>query len=157
MKGMVPMRGRESNKSPNMLKRRQFGKAVAGGVIGAGLPAGVLDLTAAAQKAPVPRKNLLMHVGGDYHSVAGGRGAGMTERANLEYNLRFGVKSLTVQMERVGEDGSWELDELQKMRDNCEKAGVTLEAVRMDSGYISCADPGCEFRGMSEQSSFELK
>ena len=36
-----------------------------------------------------------MHVGGDYHSVAGGPHADMTGTANLEYNLRHGVKHLT--------------------------------------------------------------
>ena len=120
-----------------MLKRREFGKAVAGGLIGAGLPAAASGEAPGAPAPPVARRNTLMHVGGDYHSVAGGRSAGMTERANLEYNLRFGVKSLTVQMERVGEDGSWELDELRKMKDNCDKAGMNLEAIRMDSGYIT--------------------
>ena len=114
-----------------MLKRRDFGKAVAGGVIAA-LP----TARAEAQKPRAPKKNTLMHVGGDYHSVAGGRAAGMTERANLEYNLRHGVRSLTVQMERVGEDGSWELDELKRMKDNCDRAGVDLEAIRMDTAYI---------------------
>jgi mannonate dehydratase len=119
-----------------MLKRRDFGKVVAGGVIGAGLGSGASEGAIVAAKAHAPRKNMLMHVGGDYHSVAGGRGAGMTEKANLEYNLRHNVKSLTVQMEHVGDDGSWELDELKRMRDNCDKAGMNLEAIRMDSGYI---------------------
>ena len=116
-----------------MLKRREFGKAVATGVIGASLS----DAAVEAQAPRTPKKNTVMHVGGDYHSVAGGRGAGMTERANLEYNLRFGVKSLTVQVEHVGENGEWDLDELQKMKDNCDKAGVDLEAIRMDSTYIT--------------------
>ena len=121
-----------------MLKRRQFGKAVAGSVLGAGLSATkTFEQMVSAQKPNPARKNTLMHVGGDYHSVAGGRGAGMTDRANLEYNLRSNVRSLTVQMEHVGDDGSWELDELKRMRDNCDKAGVQLEAIRMDSGYIT--------------------
>jgi mannonate dehydratase len=77
-----------------------------------------------------------MHVGGDYHSVAGGRGASITGKANLEYNLRHGVSHLTAQVRKVGADGTWDADELKTMRDNCDKAGVVLEAIRMDSEYI---------------------
>jgi len=33
-----------------------------------------------------------------------------------------GEKPLTVQMEHVGEDGSWDPDELHKMKDNCDRA-----------------------------------
>jgi len=77
-----------------------------------------------------------MHVGGDYHSVAGGREKGMTTRENLEYNLRDGVKHLTVQLRKRLPDGSWDPDELKMMREDCDKAGVALEAIRMDADYI---------------------
>jgi len=74
-----------------------------------------------------------MHVGGDYHSVAG---AGIASKENLEYNLRYGVTHLTAQArKRAG--GGWDLDELKKMQDDCGKLGLTLEAVRMDSDYIA--------------------
>jgi mannonate dehydratase len=75
-----------------------------------------------------------MHVGGDYHSVAG---PGPTSRENLEYNLRHGVKHLTVQVKKVSADGGWDLDELKKMQDDCDKGGVQLEAIRMDADYIT--------------------
>ena len=77
-----------------------------------------------------------MHVGGDYHSVAGGPGADITGKENLEYNLRHGVKHLTAQVRGNGPDGAWDLDELKRMRDNCDKDGVTFEAIRMDADYI---------------------
>src|SRR5579872_2167818 len=112
------------------MKRRDFGKAISGAVAAAGLEPAV---QAAVSK---PRKNTLMHVGADYHSVAGGPGADMTGRANLEYNLRHGVKHLTAQMRNVGKDGSYDLDELKRMKDNCDKLGFIFEAVRMDSEYI---------------------
>ena len=38
--------------------------------------------------------------GGDYHSVAGGPGADITGKANLEYNLRHGIRHLTAQVTR---------------------------------------------------------
>ncbi len=112
------------------MRRREFGTKIVGGAIAGG--------AASAQTARVPpRKNTLMHVGGDYHSVAGGRDAGITSRQNLEYNLRHGVRHLTVQVTRRSPDGAWEPDELKMMKDNCDKHGVVLEAIRMDADYIS--------------------
>jgi len=79
--------------------------------------------------AAKPKKNLLMHVGGDYHSVAG---PAITSRENLDYNLRYGVRHLTIQLR-----GDWNLDELMRMRDTCDARGVTFEAIRMDADYIA--------------------
>lgn len=104
------------------MRRRAFHQTVAGLAAAPLLPA-----------APATRRaNTLMHVGGDYHSVAG---KGITSRENLEYNLRHGVKHLTAQMPR--REAGWDLDELKRMRDDCDKAGVTFEAIRMDAGYIN--------------------
>jgi len=118
------------------MKRREFGKSLA---LGTGLVAVSADASAQNGRTNKPKKNLLMHVGGDYHSVAGGANADMTARANLEYNLRHGVKHLTAQVRKVGPDGSWDSDELKRMRDNCDKAGMSFEAIRMDSEYIMLA------------------
>src|SRR5215831_12746866 len=115
------------------MKRREFGKSLA---MGAGLAAVSADASAQNGRASKPKKNLLMHVGGDYHSVAGGPNADMTAKANLEYNLRHGVKHLTAQVRKAGPDGSWDSDELKRMKDNCDKGGMTFEAIRMDSEYI---------------------
>ncbi len=120
-----------------MMKRREFGERLVSGVIGAGVAGSATPGTASAQAARAPKKNALMHVGGDYHSVAGGRGAGITAKANLEYNLRYGVKHLTVQMAKRSPDGGWDLDELKMMKENCDKYGVNLEAIRMDPNYIT--------------------
>ena len=125
-----------------MIKRREFGKKLAGAAAGAGI-AGAISTQAAVAQTSRPsksRKNTLMHVGGDYHSVAGGPRADMTAKANLEYNLRHGVKHLTVQVRSVGKDGTWDGDALKRMRDNCDRAGVTFEAIRMDSDYIMLRD-----------------
>ncbi len=75
-----------------------------------------------------------MHVGGDYHSVAG---PGITSRENLEYNLRYGVKHLTVQAKNRPEGGGWDLDALKTMKDSCDQNGVQLEAIRMEPNYIT--------------------
>jgi mannonate dehydratase len=109
-----------------MLTRRDLAKTVITGVAA----------TTAAEPAQTPKKNTLMHVGADYHGVAGGPGADITGKTNLEYNLRCGVKHLTAQMRKVPQDGAWDLDELKRMKDNCDKAGFIFEAIRMDSEYI---------------------
>ena len=116
------------------MKRRDFGKTLASGVIGAGVAGSVAPSSASA--APPPRKNTLMHVGGDYHYVAGGQGADITGKANLEFNLRHGAKHLTAQISKRSPDGAWDLDDLTRMKDNCDKYGVVFEAIRMDSDYI---------------------
>jgi mannonate dehydratase len=117
------------------MKRRDFGKTLA---VGAGVVGGMNANVASAKPArtTTPKKNTLMHVGGDYHSVAGGPHADITGKANLEYNLRHGVKHLTATVSKVSADGAWDSDELKRMKDNCDKAGVMLEAIRMDSEYI---------------------
>lgn len=110
------------------MNRREFGGLLAAA-------AGVR-----AQAPAAPRKNTLMHVGGDYHSVAGSE---ITGRANLEYNLRHGVRHLTITMAPRGADGAWDFDELRRHRDNCDRYDVVLEAIRMDSDYIKLR-PGPE-------------
>src|SRR5574338_169687 len=89
-------------------------------------------LAAPAQSARRPRRNTLMHVGGDYHSVAG---PGITSKENLEYNLRHGVSHLTVQMRN--RSAGWDFDELRRMKDDCDRQGVQLEAIRMEPDYIN--------------------
>ena len=116
------------------MKRRQFARKVLGSAIGSAVAGSSVPWTGSALAAPAPRRNLLMHAGGDYHSVAG---SGITSKENLEYNLRYGVRHLTVQIRKRTQDGGWDLDELKRMKDDCDKCGVTLEAIRMDPDYIT--------------------
>ena len=46
------------------------------------------------------------------------------------------MKHLTAQLRNVSPDGAWDSDELKRMKDNCDRAGVIFEAIRMDSNYI---------------------
>src|SRR5882672_5654945 len=112
-----------------MMQRREFSRSLAIGAAVAGASPG-----APAQTPRAPRKNTLMHVGGDYHSVAG---SGITSKENLEYNLRYGVKHLTAQVRNRPESGGWDPDELKRMKDDCDRYGVILEAIRMDAEYIT--------------------
>src|SRR5260370_34916416 len=90
-----------------MMQRREFSRNLAIGAVLAGA-----STSAPAQTPRAPRKNTLMHVGGDYHSVAG---SGITSKENRQYNLRYGVKHLTTQVRR-GPAGDWDADGLKKMK-----------------------------------------
>lgn len=124
------------------MKRREFTGSLIGGSVVASVTASALPQALTAQPALTPRKNPHMHVGGDYHAVAPARDADITGRPNLEYNLRHGVKHLTAQIpsQKISSEGAWDLDELRRMRDNCDRLGVTFEAIRMDSEYIKLRD-----------------
>ena len=124
------------------MNRRGFTKALVGGVLGCSLP----HATDAAQ-SPTPAKsaatgNSLYHVGGDYHAVKIGEDSlerrdrinQWTSRRNFEYHKRFGVKHLTNIM-----SGAWDLDLMQRWKDDCDRAEMIWEAIRMDSDYIYLA------------------
>jgi mannonate dehydratase len=149
--------------------RRDFGKALVGGAVGMGLGTLIPGAPSALGqhtpdygplKTPTPRKNLKMHVGADYHVMEGK--TSLTSKENLEYNLRFGVKSISPDPDQEfhrgkprppgarGGDGfipaegpmggAFDMDLLKRMKDDCDKAGVWLEGFRMDSGYIVLKD-----------------
>src|SRR5881397_216590 len=124
-----------------MMKRREFGQKLGGAAIAAALAG-----PAAASAAQALRKNTLMHVGGDYHSVAGR--SGITSRENLEYNLRHGVKHLTAQMRNRREGGGWDPDELKRMKDDCDRHGVILKPF----GWTRTTSPYRKLRNASANS-----
>jgi mannonate dehydratase len=105
------------------MKRRDFASTA--------LTAAVALPSTASAKAS---RNTLMHPGGDYHSVAGPH---ITSRENLEFNLRHGVRHLTVQVRTPPSSLDWDADELKRMKDDCDRHGVILEAIRMDPRYIT--------------------
>lgn len=100
--------------------------------------------------ALAPKRNTLMHVGGDYHSVVGGSNADMSSKANIEYNLRHGVKHLTIRAPKTDASGSWDPAELRRMKENCERLGMTLEAIRMDPTYITQSTPDARERELDK-------
>ncbi len=85
------------------------------------------------------------------------QGPTLTGLQNLDYNLRFGVKSISLNPDEEahrgrswGKDfipaegplgGAFDMDLLQRMKDECDKVGMWMEAFRMDSGYIVLKDP----------------
>jgi mannonate dehydratase len=144
------------------MRRRDFGKGLAGSLLATGIARAASASIAAGQAqktATTPRKNTRMHVGADYHVADGG---GVMSRENLEYNLRFGVRHISPDPEMILEGevgvrrplaspdsrggafisaegpsgGAFDLDKLKRMRDACEVVGMTIEGFRMDSGYI---------------------
>src|ERR1700739_2771300 len=144
------------------MRRRGFGKGLAGSLLATGIARAASALIAAGQAqktGTTPRKNTMMHVGADYHVAEGGN---VMSRENLEYNLRFGVTHISPDPEMILEgeagvrrplaspdsrggafffgegpsSGAFDLDKLKRMRDDCDKVGMTIEGFRMDSGYI---------------------
>ncbi len=105
------------------MKRRDFGKVLSVGAVGT-----VVSQSKTAHAKP----NLLMHVGADYHSVAGDS---MASKENLEYCVRHGVYHLTARVEKTSEEGAWDFDEMKRLKDSCDKHGVTLESIRMSFGF----------------------
>ena len=144
------------------MRRRDFGKGLAGGLLTTGIARAATALAAVGEvqkTAIAPRKNTMMHVGADYHVAEGG---GVMSRENLEYNLRFGVRHISPDPEMILEGeagvrrplaspdshggafisaegpsgGAFDLDKLKRMRDACDAVGMKIEGFRMDSGYI---------------------
>ena len=87
-----------------------------------------------------------MHVGGDYHAVAPVKMADMSGKENLEYNLRHGVKHITIYMRHPPGGKGWNLDEMKRIRDNCDRHGVTWEAIRMEPHYIRAREKDARIR-----------
>jgi mannonate dehydratase len=69
-------------------------------------------------------------------------GTGITSKPNIEFNQRFGVKHLTASIGggrasgASGANGAWNLDRLKEMRDECDRAGMVFESIRMDGNFI---------------------
>ncbi len=122
---------------PQNMDRRKFHKTVSAALLGTALSPSIAPIFS-KPKYPSPKPNPHLHVGGDYHVVMtedsltyAQRQKAWTETRNLQYQIRSGVRHLTNSME-----GTWDLDEMKKWKDNCEMAGVTWEAIRMDSSFI---------------------
>ena len=139
------------------MRRRDFGKTLLGGAVGAGLEAsGIANpLPPRASKPRLGEKNTLMHVGADYHVIEGDGGhfAGksrvqpaLRRKAYQSRSRHRGdrwsapTRWLSASQGRrlypCGRSVGWGLRSrwLKRMRDDCDKAGMTLEGFRMDSG-----------------------
>jgi mannonate dehydratase len=144
------------------MDRRDFGRALIG-TAGAGVAAAVVESGHAAQGVPprdaayrvfpdLPvRRNDKIRTGGDYHEVVGTQG--FTSKQSLNYFRRFNARYLTAAARDTGvvkapnplvkgggaeltAEGPWDLDQLKRMQDDCQNAGMILECIRMSSAYI---------------------
>lgn len=142
------------------MDRRNFGRSILAGLAAASVPLVV------AKAAPGPRrrapdadyraipdlpvrKNGGIRLGADYHSKAG---ATLTDATSLAYFQRCGANYITAFPPQalsakelsafpqfgvlLDADGPWNGDALKSMQEDCHKAGMTLEGIRMDSVYI---------------------
>jgi mannonate dehydratase len=95
------------------------------------------------------RRNDGIRLGGDYQNVAGST---ITDPRSLAYWARFNARHITAMAPTaatkeelwrfpqsggfLNADGPWDGDRLKRMQEDCRKAGLTLEGIRMDSAYI---------------------
>src|ERR1700761_1107790 len=141
------------------MDRREFGRSLAAGAVGAGL----VGAAAAAQDKARPKdadyrvfpdlpvkREVKIRTGGDYHSVAGN--GGITSEEALNYFRRFNARYITGMARStataaemadfphagafLNASGPWDLDELKRGQDACHNADMVMEGVRMDSAYI---------------------
>ena len=153
------------------MDRRDFGRALLAGaastaVVGQGGTVAAATSTGPAIDAPfrvmpdLPvKRNDGIRMGGDYHSIAG---SSITDSRSLAYFKRFNALHITSRAPSalskdelkafpqfgafLDADGPWDGDGLKRMQDDCQKAGMILEGVRMDSVYI-IMKPGPEREG----------
>lgn len=111
------------------MKRRSMIKSLATGIVGAPLVKSSEFENTIFDDLP-PRKNPLMRVGGDNIFVKNVP-FDDTSKKNLEFKLRHGVKHITAKVKKIELDGSWDLDELKRMKGNCDKYGVVLECLNL--------------------------
>ncbi|HUT62662.1 MAG TPA: mannonate dehydratase [Anaerolineae bacterium] len=105
------------------MKRRDFGRALAAGSIGAVAancekPATVTENTTAK---PQPKK-VLMHVGCQ---------SGGTSVENLQFKTRHGVNNIDGGEPTLIPGKGWDLNEVLDMKERCEKYGVSLDAFHL--------------------------
>jgi len=146
------------------MDRRNFGKALVGGIAGAGLAATVTPTQPAQAQGGPPakdqayrvfpdlpvRRNDKIRTGGDYHSIAGSGNIFSTEALNYfrRFNARY-ITGMTVSTGTPEEmshfphaggflnaSGPWDLDALKRGQEACQGLGMVMEACRMDSAYI---------------------
>ncbi len=122
--------------TPN--SRRDFARKVTAGIAGASLLGAVSPAESAVPAPEKTKKNLLQHVGADYHVVMADpsmdwsdKQKHWTTKKNFEYHERCGVRHFTNIM-----SGVWNVDDMKRWKDDCDKYGKVWEAIRMDSSYI---------------------
>ncbi|CAN5605224.1 hypothetical protein BH23BAC1_BH23BAC1_09600 [soil metagenome] len=135
----------QKNPTNPLIGRRKFTKVIAGTVMGTGILGTAAGASSAAALGASLKENNLHHVGADYHVVMSDDNLGWDERQktwtskrNFDFHRRFGIKHFTNIM-----NGKWDLDEMKRWKDDCDKGNMIWEAIRMDSGYIYL-QPGSE-------------
>lgn len=111
------------------MKRRSLIKSLSTGIVGIPLISSGFSGNRVFDDLP-PKKNLLMRVGGDNIFVEN-LPFDDTSKENLQFKLRYGVKHITAKVKKYEPDGSWDLDELKRMKENCDKYGVELECLNL--------------------------
>ncbi|MCB0685851.1 MAG: mannonate dehydratase [Saprospiraceae bacterium] len=102
------------------MKRRNFVRGVAAGSLGTAA-FGAAEARSVTKDKPGKRK-VLMKVGCQ---------SGGTTIENLEFKARHGVYNIDGGMPKIIEGVGWDLDDSYRMRDACEKYGISLDAYHL--------------------------
>lgn len=106
------------------MNRRDFGRALGWGAAGsvlAGQEAAPGEVASEAGK-PQKAKKALMHVGCQYGGVS---------VDNLQFKKRHGVNNIDGGSPKFIAGKGWDLDEVLRMKEQCEKYGISLDAFHM--------------------------
>ncbi|MGB8422041.1 mannonate dehydratase [Paraburkholderia sp.] len=135
------------------MNRREFGKnsVIGAAALSAGGIARASTMTESSTSDPARRSKPTIRVGGDYHAHAG---PSFLSRENIEYNLRFGVKHLTINLAGgrsplhghastpriksgwLNPTEPWDVEALKRTQEQFNASGIKIEGARMDSAYI---------------------
>jgi len=100
------------------MQRREFGKLLVGGGIGAAAVSVVNEHPAQAVDSKPPQKQTQMHLAEDHWDL-------FTDD-HMQYLKRHGVKHVEVEHIKRSKSGEWDLDELKRLRDLADKNGFTM-------------------------------
>jgi len=100
------------------MKRREFGVALACGVVGAASGGTVNARPAQAKRSTKPRKKAQMYLAEDHWDL-------FTEDG-MQYLKRHGVKHIEVEHIKQSKTGDWDFDELKRLRDLADKNDFTI-------------------------------
>ena len=109
------------------MKRRDFGLALTGGVMGAATGCSASALQAQDRDSTKPRKKAQMYVAEDHWDLF--------TKEHVQYLQRHGVKHVEVEHLEQSEIGDWDLDELKRLRDLADKRRCGRSVARGTSDF----------------------
>ncbi len=106
------------------MKRRDFGKVLSIGAIGASIPHRAIGASIPQSRTAHSKpKKALMHVGAQHFATY--------SDTDLQYLKRHGVNNVCGEEPKYIPGKGWELEEVLSKKDKCEKFGISLDMLQM--------------------------